>query len=136
MTTTKTLYVAFELGQDKWLIACATEAAEKPRIRSLPARDLDRLATEIAKAKARFGLPAGRTRRGRLHGFFREPARSQACRPWRTRPTCHSSRFGRRRASCLPAPPFFSVGNASFPLLQSASINERRIGVKVGGRAE
>jgi transposase len=57
MTTTKTLYVAFELGQDKWLIACATEAAEKPRIRSLPARDLDRLAAEIAKAKGRFGLP-------------------------------------------------------------------------------
>jgi transposase len=53
-----TLYVALELGQDKWVLACATQAAEKPRLRSLPARDLGRLAEEIVKAKARFGLPA------------------------------------------------------------------------------
>ena len=60
MTTTKTgaLYIALELGWDKWLIACATQAAEKPRFRSLPARDLGRLSEEIAKAKQRFGLPA------------------------------------------------------------------------------
>jgi len=58
MTTTKTLYVAFELGQDKWLLGFATEAAEKPRIRSMPARSLAKLEEEIAKAKARFGLPA------------------------------------------------------------------------------
>jgi transposase len=58
MTTTQTLYIALELGQDKWLLACATEAAQKPRLRTLPARDLDRLAEEIAKAKARFELPA------------------------------------------------------------------------------
>jgi transposase len=59
-TTTKTgtLYIAFDLGWDKWLIACATQAAEKPRFRSLPARDLTRLREEIAKAKQRFGLPA------------------------------------------------------------------------------
>lgn len=58
MTTTKTLYIALELGQDKWLLACSTQAAEKARFRSVPARDLDRLAEEIAKAKARFQLPA------------------------------------------------------------------------------
>src|SRR5262245_45257109 len=58
MTTTKALYVALELGQDKWLLACPTAAAEKPRFRPVPARDLDRLAQEIAKAKARFGLAA------------------------------------------------------------------------------
>lgn len=57
-TTTKALYVALELGQDKWLLAFATEAAEKPRLRSMPARDLTRLADEIAKAKKRFKLPA------------------------------------------------------------------------------
>ena len=60
MTTTPNatpaLYVALELGWDKWLIACATQAAEKPRIRTLPARDLAKLRDEIAKAKARFGL--------------------------------------------------------------------------------
>src|SRR5215468_308219 len=57
-TTTGTLYIALELGQDKWLLACATQAAEKPRYRSLPARDLGRLQEEIAKAKQRFDLPA------------------------------------------------------------------------------
>jgi transposase len=55
---TGTLYVALELGQDKWHLACATQAAEKPRFRALPARDLDRLADEIRKAKERFRLPA------------------------------------------------------------------------------
>src|SRR5262249_4403445 len=52
-TTTKagTLYIALELGWDKWLRACATQAAEKPRFRSVPARDLDTLRQEIAKAK-------------------------------------------------------------------------------------
>jgi transposase len=58
MTTTGTLYIALELGQDKWLLACATQAAEKPRYRSLSARDLTRLQEEIAKAKQRFGLSA------------------------------------------------------------------------------
>jgi transposase len=57
-TTTGTLYIALELGQDKWLMACATQAAEKPCFRSLPARDLNQLHEEIAKAKHRFGLPA------------------------------------------------------------------------------
>ena len=59
-TTTQpaTLYIALDLSQDKWLLACATQAAEKPRFRSLPARDLTRLQEEIAKAKQRFALPA------------------------------------------------------------------------------
>jgi transposase len=57
-TQTKYLYVAFELGQEKWLLACATQAAEKPRFRPLPARDLSRLQEELGKAKKRFGLPA------------------------------------------------------------------------------
>jgi transposase len=55
---TPTLHVALELGQDKWVLASATEAAQRPRLRSVPARDLNRFAEEIAKAKARFGLPA------------------------------------------------------------------------------
>src|SRR6516162_4164280 len=55
---TGTLYLALELGQDKWLLAAATQAAQKPRLRGLPARDLTRLREEIAKAKQRFGLPA------------------------------------------------------------------------------
>jgi transposase len=57
-TAPRALYIALELGQDKWLLACATQAAEKPRFRGVPARDLSRLDAEIAKAKERFGLPA------------------------------------------------------------------------------
>lgn len=53
-----TLYVALELGCDKWVLASATQAAEKPRFRTVPARHLANLQEEIAKAKARFGLPA------------------------------------------------------------------------------
>jgi transposase len=56
--TTGTLYVALELGCDKWVLASATQAAEKPRFRTVPARNLAALNEEIAKAKARFGLPA------------------------------------------------------------------------------
>jgi transposase len=62
MTTTihpaGTLYVALELGCDKWVLASATQAAEKPRFRTVPARNLAAFKEEIAKAKARFGLPA------------------------------------------------------------------------------
>ena len=57
-TTTRALYIALELSQDKWLLACATQVAEKPRFRPVSARDLGRLDQEIAKAKQRFGLPA------------------------------------------------------------------------------
>jgi transposase len=62
MTTTTnhtgTLYIALELGCDKWVLASATQAAEKPRFRTVPARGLAMLQEEIAKAKTRFGLPA------------------------------------------------------------------------------
>jgi hypothetical protein len=58
MTPTGTWYVALELGQDKWLLACATQAAPKPRFRAVPARDRGRLQEAIATAKQRFGLPA------------------------------------------------------------------------------
>src|SRR6516164_10729805 len=57
-TATGTLFVALELGCDKWVLGSATQAAQKPRFRTVPARDLARLREEIAKAKERFGLPA------------------------------------------------------------------------------
>lgn len=56
--TTGTLHVALELGCDKWVLASATQAAEKPRFRTVAARNLAALNQEIIKAKARFGLPA------------------------------------------------------------------------------
>src|SRR5262249_27381391 len=61
MTTTtitaRTLHVALELGCHKWVLASTTQAAEKPRFRTVQARNLAALQGEIAKAKARFGLP-------------------------------------------------------------------------------
>jgi len=55
-TTINTLYVALELGCDKWVLASATQAAQKPRFRTVTARNLAAFQEEIAKAKARFGL--------------------------------------------------------------------------------
>jgi transposase len=51
------LYLAFELGQTAWKLAFRIGLGQKPRLRSLPARDLARLQEEIAKAKKRFALP-------------------------------------------------------------------------------
>jgi transposase len=50
------LYLAFELGEGAWKLAFTIGIGQKPRQRSMPARDLRRLEQEIAKAKKRFGL--------------------------------------------------------------------------------
>lgn len=51
------LYLAFELGWNKWGLAFASAPADNPRQRQITARDLDQLHQEIARAKKRFGLP-------------------------------------------------------------------------------
>jgi len=55
--TSQELYVAFELGVDEWKLGFITDLGAKPRVRVMPARDLKRLAREIATAKQWFGLP-------------------------------------------------------------------------------
>jgi transposase len=57
-TNSGILHLAFELGAGKWMLGFTSGHGEKPRLRSLPAGDLQGLTTEIAKAKKRFGLPA------------------------------------------------------------------------------
>jgi transposase len=52
------LYLAFDLGWDEWTLAFATEAMGPARLRKVRARSLPEVLAEIAKAKARFGLPA------------------------------------------------------------------------------
>lgn len=52
------LFVAFELGWSNIKIASTCDALQKPRIQEISARDLPALHKELAKAKARFGLPA------------------------------------------------------------------------------
>jgi transposase len=51
------LYLAFELGWTSWKLAFTVGAGQKPRLRSIAARDLSTLMIEIRKAKQRFGLP-------------------------------------------------------------------------------
>jgi transposase len=57
-TNTGVLYLAFELGETEWKLAFTIGMGQKPRLRSMPGRDLARLHEEIAKAKRRFRLPA------------------------------------------------------------------------------
>ena len=54
-----TLYVAFELGNTEWKLAMTTCLDSPPLVRTMPARVLKTLDTEIARAKAHFGLSAG-----------------------------------------------------------------------------
>jgi transposase len=51
------LYLAFELGWTSWNLAFTTAMAQKPRLRTIRARDLDGLQREIRRAKQRFDLP-------------------------------------------------------------------------------
>jgi len=55
--TEGTLFVAFELSEKTWKLGFTTGHGHKPRERSIPARDQERVLSEIAQAKRRFGLP-------------------------------------------------------------------------------
>jgi transposase len=56
-TTEATLFVAFELSEKTWKLGFTTGHGQKPRERSVPARDRERVLDEIAQAKRRLGLP-------------------------------------------------------------------------------
>ena len=53
-----TLLLAFELGERTWKLGFTTGLGQQPRIRQIPARATDRMVEELARAKARFKLPA------------------------------------------------------------------------------
>ena len=55
-TTETTLFVAFELSEKTWKLGFTTGPGQKPRERSMPARDHERVLDEIAQAKRRLGL--------------------------------------------------------------------------------
>jgi transposase len=55
-TPSGVLYLAFELGEKDWKLAFTIGIGQKPRLRSMKARQLPLLHMEIAKAKKRFGL--------------------------------------------------------------------------------
>jgi transposase len=79
---TPTLFLAFELGVNKWKLGFTTGAAQRPRERQVPAGDCHTVLEEIRRAKSRCGLPeAARVvscyEAGRdgfwLHRFFNQP---------------------------------------------------------------
>jgi transposase len=51
------LYLAFELSKSKWKLGFTVGLGQKPRLRTIAARDLDALQQEISKACQRFRLP-------------------------------------------------------------------------------
>jgi transposase len=52
------LHVAFELAERRWKLAFTPGLGQRPRVRTVAARDLDVVRQEISRARARFGLPA------------------------------------------------------------------------------
>jgi transposase len=56
-TTEATLFVAFELSDKTWKLGFTTGHGQKPRERTVTARDQDRVLDEIASAKRRLKLP-------------------------------------------------------------------------------
>jgi transposase len=54
----RSLYLALDLGWTQWHLAFTTEVGQKPRLRTVQARDLSALQEEIRRAKERFALPA------------------------------------------------------------------------------
>jgi transposase len=53
---TPALYLAFELGETTWKLGFTTGVGQRPRLRTVTARDIDAVLSEVARAKQRFGL--------------------------------------------------------------------------------
>jgi transposase len=56
-TPKRVLFVAFELSEKTWKLGFTTGHGQKPRERSIAARNQTRMLQEVAQAKRRFGLP-------------------------------------------------------------------------------
>ena len=56
-TPGRALFVAFELSEKTWKLGFTTGHGQKPRERSIAARNQTRVLQEVAQAKRRFGLP-------------------------------------------------------------------------------
>jgi transposase len=52
------LHLSFDLGWSEWKLAFGTSPGQRPRLRTVAARDLAGLLKEIERAKERFGLPS------------------------------------------------------------------------------
>ena len=56
-TSEGALFVSFELSEKNWKLGFTTGPGQKPRERTVTARDQTRVLDEIAQATTRFGLP-------------------------------------------------------------------------------
>ena len=56
-TTEATLFVAFELREKTWQLGCTTGHGQKPRERTMTARQQEHVLDDITPAKRRMGLP-------------------------------------------------------------------------------
>ena len=65
-SASQVLYLALELGVEESKLAFIPDLEAKPRVRTMPARDLKRLVTEVATAMRWFGLPD----RTRVHSCY------------------------------------------------------------------
>lgn len=52
------LFLAFELSERTWKLGFSSGRGQRPRVRQIAPGAVERLADEVARAKARFGLPA------------------------------------------------------------------------------
>jgi hypothetical protein len=57
ISTTPVLYLFLQLGQKNWKLAFTLGLGQKPRLRTITARDTEALMAEIGAARKRFGLP-------------------------------------------------------------------------------
>ena len=55
--TSRTLMLAFELGEESWLLGFSAGFGEKVLRRKIKSRDIDSLLCEIERARRHFGLP-------------------------------------------------------------------------------
>ena len=63
-SASQVLYLALELGVEEWKLAFIPDLEAKPRVRTMPARDLKRLVKEVATAMRWSGLPDSTRVRG------------------------------------------------------------------------
>jgi hypothetical protein len=62
-TSEGTLFLAFELSEKTWKLGFTTGPDQKPRERTVTARDQERVLDEITSAKRRLGLPEEASKR-------------------------------------------------------------------------
>jgi transposase len=54
---TRALYLAFELGETTWKLGFTTGAGQRPRLRTVAARNVRAVLAEVERAKQRFAVP-------------------------------------------------------------------------------